>query len=70
MVSAGTALRLRFIRRDDPHHQWSTAMAWVVLFAAGVLEVGWAVGLKYTEGLFVAGIVGLKVASASPPPGS
>ena len=25
-------------------------MAWVVLFVAGVLEVGWAVGLKYTEG--------------------
>jgi len=26
-------------------------MAWVVLFVAGLLEVGWAVGLKYTEGL-------------------
>jgi len=25
-------------------------MAWIVLFLAGVLEVGWAVGLKYTEG--------------------
>jgi quaternary ammonium compound-resistance protein SugE len=25
-------------------------MAWVVLFAAGLLEVGWAIGLKYTEG--------------------
>jgi quaternary ammonium compound-resistance protein SugE len=25
-------------------------MAWVVLFLAGLLEVGWAVGLKYTEG--------------------
>lgn len=25
-------------------------MAWVVLFVAGVLEIGWAVGLKYTEG--------------------
>jgi quaternary ammonium compound-resistance protein SugE len=25
-------------------------MAWVVLFVAGLLEVGWAVGLKYTEG--------------------
>ncbi len=25
-------------------------MAWVVLFIAGLLEVGWAVGLKYTEG--------------------
>ena len=25
-------------------------MAWIVLLAAGLLEVGWAVGLKYTEG--------------------
>ncbi|MCF8721064.1 quaternary ammonium compound efflux SMR transporter SugE [Nitrospina gracilis] len=25
-------------------------MAWVVLFVAGLFEVGWAIGLKYTEG--------------------
>jgi quaternary ammonium compound-resistance protein SugE len=25
-------------------------MAWVVLFLAGLGEVGWAVGLKYTDG--------------------
>ena len=25
-------------------------MAWVVLFVAGLLEIGWAVGLKYSEG--------------------
>lgn len=25
-------------------------MAWLMLFLAGLLEVGWAVGLKYTEG--------------------
>jgi quaternary ammonium compound-resistance protein SugE len=25
-------------------------MAWVVLFIAGLFEVGWAVGLKYTDG--------------------
>jgi quaternary ammonium compound-resistance protein SugE len=25
-------------------------MAWVFLFIAGLLEVGWAIGLKYTEG--------------------
>ena len=25
-------------------------MAWVILLVAGLLEVGWAVGLKYTEG--------------------
>jgi quaternary ammonium compound-resistance protein SugE len=24
-------------------------MAWVILFVAGVLEIGWAIGLKYTE---------------------
>lgn len=25
-------------------------MAWILLVVAGLLEVGWAVGLKYTEG--------------------
>mgnify|MGYP001454227599 CR=1 FL=1 len=25
-------------------------MAWVILFAAGLLETAWAIGLKYTEG--------------------
>jgi quaternary ammonium compound-resistance protein SugE len=25
-------------------------MAWVTLFVAGLFEVGWAIGLKYTEG--------------------
>jgi quaternary ammonium compound-resistance protein SugE len=25
-------------------------MAWILLLIAGVLEVGWAIGLKYTEG--------------------
>ena len=25
-------------------------MAWAVLFVAGLCEIGWAVGLKYTEG--------------------
>lgn len=25
-------------------------MSWVILFIAGLLEVAWAVGLKYTEG--------------------
>lgn len=25
-------------------------MAWVILVTAGLFEVGWAVGLKYTEG--------------------
>ena len=25
-------------------------MAWLILFVAGLLETGWAIGLKYTEG--------------------
>ncbi|MDR7039333.1 quaternary ammonium compound-resistance protein SugE [Methylobacterium sp. BE186] len=25
-------------------------MAWAILFVAGLLETGWAIGLKYTEG--------------------
>lgn len=25
-------------------------MAWLVLFVAGLCEIGWAIGLKYTEG--------------------
>ncbi|HYD67676.1 quaternary ammonium compound efflux SMR transporter SugE [Azospirillum sp.] len=41
-------------------------MAWIALFAAGLLEIGWAVGLKHTDGftrpvpsiLTVAAIVG------------
>ncbi len=26
-------------------------MAWILLFIAGIFEIGWAIGLKYTEGL-------------------
>ena len=25
-------------------------MSWLILFFAGLFEIGWAVGLKYTEG--------------------
>lgn len=25
-------------------------MAWFMLFVAGLLEIGWAIGLKYTDG--------------------
>ena len=28
----------------------NTGSAWIILFRAGLCEVGWAVGLKYTEG--------------------
>lgn len=27
-----------------------SGMTWLILFVAGLLEVGWAIGLKYTEG--------------------
>ncbi len=25
-------------------------MAWIILIVAGLLEIGWAIGLKYTDG--------------------
>ena len=28
----------------------STGSAWIILAIAGLCEIGWAVGLKYTEG--------------------
>lgn len=28
----------------------SASLSWLILVVAGLLEVGWAVGLKYTEG--------------------
>src|SRR3712207_516456 len=34
------------LRRD----RMTPGLAWIVLVAAGLFEVGWAVGLKYTEG--------------------
>jgi quaternary ammonium compound-resistance protein SugE len=35
---------------DDPATLKGTHMAWVILVVAGLFEVGWAIGLKYTEG--------------------
>jgi quaternary ammonium compound-resistance protein SugE len=29
---------------------WEGLMAWLLLFVAGLMEIGWAIGLKYTEG--------------------
>jgi len=37
------------ITGDDPIHK-EVFMTWVVLFVAGLFEIGWAIGLKYTEG--------------------
>jgi quaternary ammonium compound-resistance protein SugE len=35
---------------DDPATLKGTEVAWVILVVAGLFEVGWAIGLKYTEG--------------------
>jgi quaternary ammonium compound-resistance protein SugE len=37
-------------RRTAPRFDRSLTMPWILLFIAGLLEVGWAIGLKYTEG--------------------
>lgn len=38
-------------------------MAWLYLVAAGLFEVGWAVGLKYTDGFTRAGPTAATIAS-------
>ena len=35
---------------DDPTTNTGFVMKWIILVIAGLLEVVWAVGLKYTEG--------------------
>jgi quaternary ammonium compound-resistance protein SugE len=35
--------------RDDPR-RWKSIMAWFYLLIAGLFEVAWAIGLKYTDG--------------------
>jgi quaternary ammonium compound-resistance protein SugE len=39
-----------FLRKWRLFQNGSGIMAWVLLLIAGMLEVGWAIGLKYTEG--------------------
>jgi quaternary ammonium compound-resistance protein SugE len=46
---AGTTSRHGSLVRDGPADR-RLPMAWITLIAAGLLEVGWAVGLKYTVG--------------------
>lgn len=36
--------------QDDPINYLEPAMSWIILLIAGLLEVVWAVGLKYTHG--------------------
>lgn len=38
-------------------------MAWIILIVAGLFEIGWAVGLKYTEGFTRAIPTGLTIIS-------
>ena len=46
-------------------------MSWFILFIAGLLEVGWAIGLKYTEGFTrLWPSVGTLAAMAATPPGA
>ncbi len=47
-VSAGTTPLLLLIRRDDPVAR--CLMNWLILLLAGLFEVVWAIGLKYTDG--------------------
>jgi len=35
---------------NDPDIPHGSFMNWLILFIAGLLEIGWAIGLKYTEG--------------------
>jgi quaternary ammonium compound-resistance protein SugE len=35
---------------DGPAYDGGPVMAWTYLVLAGLLEIGWAIGLKYTDG--------------------
>jgi quaternary ammonium compound-resistance protein SugE len=45
-----TSRRCSFYKFWDDPDQGRKNMAWIVLFCAGLLEVVWAIGLKYTNG--------------------
>ena len=38
------------MRRDDPAPCGTCLMSWLLLLLAGLFEVAWAIGLKYTDG--------------------
>jgi quaternary ammonium compound-resistance protein SugE len=46
---AGTTRSPSFFR-GRPRMSGAFIMAWVILFIAGLFEVAWAIGLKYTDG--------------------
>jgi|GEM_PF-78311 quaternary ammonium compound-resistance protein SugE len=43
-------LTSRSLLGDGPKTNCELYMNWVILFVAGLLEIVWAIGLKYTEG--------------------
>lgn len=47
---AGTALHDLIKTKGRPFQRRRFAVAWIYLLIAGLLEIGWAIGLKYTEG--------------------
>src|SRR4029078_3577680 len=46
----GEASRFTAHPRGRPCLVRRVVMAWIILFVAGLMEIGWAIGLKYTEG--------------------
>ena len=46
----GSGKRSATVKISDEIVEDEQSMAWVILFVAGLLETGWAIGLKYTEG--------------------
>lgn len=48
---AGTTLPYTdIITGDGPFFRKGAIMSWIILIIAGLFEIGWAIGLKYTEG--------------------
>jgi quaternary ammonium compound-resistance protein SugE len=54
LITSGFALQdhdyVRELMADTLGHRKGREMNWAILVVAGIFEVGWAVGLKYTEG--------------------
>ncbi len=49
-AARGRPRRSSRFRGDGPNPAMEMGMPWLILLAAGLFEVGWAVGLKYAEG--------------------
>jgi quaternary ammonium compound-resistance protein SugE len=49
-ISAPDEKRRTRSRKDDAQQTGFRQMAWMILIVAGLLETGWAIGLKYTDG--------------------